>query len=101
MSKIYSENNSQIKIKVGESFKISLESNLTTGYSWTAEYDLSLFSQIGSSFESASNAVGAGGKEVFEFQAKKAEDTTITMKLKRPSASEVLKTLPFNVQISE
>jgi inhibitor of cysteine peptidase len=96
---IYYDPNVPIVVKVGESFTISLESNPTTGYTWHAEYDSSFVDEFKSSFTPISQAVGAGGKELFEFQTKRVGVTVITLKQSRSWESEIKKTLIFKVDI--
>jgi inhibitor of cysteine peptidase len=101
LSKIYDTPKVPIKVRVGESFAISLESNPTTGFTWNAEYDSSVIEESKSRcFISTSKAVGAGGKELFEFQPKRVGSTFIIMKYNRswePKAPR--KTLTFKVEI--
>ena len=96
---IYHDPNVSIVVKVGESFTISLESNPTTGYTWHAEYDSSFVDEFKSSFTPISQAIGAGGKELFEFQTKRVGATVITLKQNRSWESEIKKTLIFKVDI--
>jgi inhibitor of cysteine peptidase len=96
---VYDDPNVPVVVKVGESFSVSLASNPTTGYTWDAEYDSSFVVESKSSFIPISEAMGAGGKELFEFQTKKAGITVITLKHKRPWESEIKKTLIFKVDI--
>lgn len=101
LSRVYTDPNVPIVVKVGESFTISLESNPTTGYAWDAEYDSSFIDESKSSFIPISEAMGAGGKELFEFQSKRAGVTVITLKHNRPWESEARKTLIFKVDIKD
>ena len=96
---IYNNPNVPIVVKVGESFTISLDSNPTTGYVWHANYDSSFVSESTSSFTPISQAIGAGGKELFEFQTKRVGLTVITMKQSRSWKSEITKTLIFKIDI--
>ena len=96
---VYDDPNVPIVVKVGESFTISLESNPTTGYSWHAEYDSSFVDESKPNFMPISQALGAGGKELFEFQTKRVGVTVITLKQDRSWESEIKKTLIFKVDI--
>lgn len=96
---IYNDPNVPIMVKVGKSFAISLESNPTTGYMWHAEYDSSFVDESKSSFTPISQAIGAGGKELLEFQTKRVGVTAITLKQSRSWESEIKKTLIFKVDI--
>ncbi len=90
-------------MKTGEFFTISLESNPTTGFIWDAKYDSTLIEELKSkSFIPISKALGAEGKELFEFQSKKVGHTFITMKYKRSWENETpRKTLIFKVEVKE
>jgi len=96
---IYNNPNIPIVVKVGESFTISLDSNPTTGYAWHASYDSSFVNESKSSFMPISQAIGAGGKELFEFQTKRVGLTAITLKQSRSWESEIAKTLIFKINI--
>jgi inhibitor of cysteine peptidase len=96
---IYYDPNVPIVVEVGEFFTISLESNPTTGYTWHAEYDSSFVKELKSSFTPISKAVGAGGKELFEFQTERVGVTVITLKQSRSWESEIKKTFIFKVDV--
>jgi inhibitor of cysteine peptidase len=96
---IFNNPNAPIVIKVGESFTISLDSNPTTGYTWHANYDSSFVIESKSSFTPISEAIGADGKELFEFQTKRVGLTAITMKQSRSWESEIAKTVIFKINI--
>ena len=103
MPKIYSNPEITIEVKVGESFMISLESNPTTGFTWSAEYDLSVFEESKTRrFIPISKALGAGGKELFEFMPKRAGLSHIIMKYTRSwEIKTPLKTLNFKIEIKK
>lgn len=66
----------------GKILRISLEENLTTGYSWSYEAsDGALLELIGDAFITStteSEIIGKGGMHIFEFQGSKAGETTLT-----------------------
>ena len=70
-------------VEVGGSFTLSLDSNPTTGYSWTAHFDGRLLQLTAHEFEPSSDLIGAGGVETFEFTAVQEGDTTIVMVYER------------------
>ena len=81
-------------------FEITLESNLTTGYSWQAGYDESFLELVSQTYESASDLMGAGGEETLVFKALKQGETEVTMVYKRPWEDTSLETRIFNVTVS-
>ena len=103
LSKNYNNPEAPIEVKVNEFFKISLESNPSTGFTWDAEYDSSLIEEYQSKkFIPISEALGAGGKEQFEFESKKVGLTFIIMKYKRSWENEApQKKLIFKVEVKE
>lgn len=74
----------QIVVAQGQQFSIELHSNPTTGYHWRPTFDagaLALKSQtFASDFPITQQAshIGAGGTDVFRFEALRAGTTTIT-----------------------
>ena len=86
----------------GDTFELSLDSNPTTGYSWQAEFDQEYLEQVSKEFvPSQSDMVGAGGTEIFTFQALEVGETELTMVYKRSWESESAETRVFIIQIVE
>lgn len=53
----------------GETFKISLKSNPTTGYQWNPEYDNTKLELVDSSYKADEpQLAGSGGNQIFEFK---------------------------------
>lgn len=73
----------EIKIKCGESFNISLESNATTGYQWIPEYDAGMLDLIESKYIVQGEGIGAGGVEIFTLKPKLVEEIKIRFIYKR------------------
>jgi predicted secreted protein len=66
-----------IFVKKGETFKISLKSNPTTGYQWNAHYDEGLIQLVNTSYKADEpQLMGSGGKDVFEFKVIGSNTTT-------------------------
>ena len=87
---------SSVVLEKGDKINIKLESNPTTGYSWilSKETDTTIVSLIDSKFvqtEKEEELVGAGGYEVFTFQAKKSGQTEIILAYQRSWEEEELK----------
>lgn len=92
-----------IKAKVGEPFTISLPSNPTTGYAWTADYDNVLLREEEGQFEPSvmdSIRLGAGGTSVFVFTPLLRGKTTIRFVYKRSWENIVADTRAFYVDIT-
>ncbi len=67
---------------LGEDFLITMPSNPSTGYSWTADFDKNYLFLRSKDFvpdRVSPETVGAGGTEVFTFAPIKAGETIITM----------------------
>jgi inhibitor of cysteine peptidase len=64
-----SDSGSEITFEVGDAFEVLLESNPTTGYSWTVAEQPDGVTLVSSDYEEPETSlVGAGGVEVFEFE---------------------------------
>jgi inhibitor of cysteine peptidase len=92
-----------IDVGVGEDFKISLESNPTTGYSWTADFNESILKlkEEKDYANSKPRLVGAGGRKLFTFEALLPRDTKVTMSYQRPWESESILEESFLIRIAE
>lgn len=76
-----------IRAEVGQPFNISLESNPTTGYGWTVDFDNNFLSG-GAEMEGAINIVrpsliGAGGWQIFSFTPIREGRTVVSAVYKR------------------
>jgi inhibitor of cysteine peptidase len=76
-----SSSGKEVTMAVGDTLTVTLESNVTTGYSWT-EYcnidDAAVIQQIDHIYQSPATPIpGAGGKEVWTFKALKAGKSRI------------------------
>jgi inhibitor of cysteine peptidase len=77
----------QVELAVGQSLVVTLESNITTGYSWslTENSDGSVLSETGNEYIAPQTTlIGAGGKEEWTFKALKKGTSTISMEYSRP-----------------
>ena len=90
-------------VSAGEEFLVALASNVTTGYSWTATIgDATVLSSGGNAYQPpGSPAMGAGGQQIFLFNALRPGSTTITFEYRRPfdPPGTIAKTLVFNVAV--
>src|SRR4030042_5445881 len=90
-----------VEAKIGEKFKIALDSNPTTGYQWelSEPLDESIVKLIGSEYISDKPiTIGSGGVEVWTFEAVGEGETEISMAYVRswekdvePAQSKTLK----------
>ena len=64
------DNGSTVSLRGGQSLKINLTSNLSTGYSWNiVSTDSALLKQIGEKeYKQESNRKGGGGHTIFQFR---------------------------------
>jgi inhibitor of cysteine peptidase len=89
------KNGGKVDLTTGETLVISLDSNPTTGYSWEIqETDATLLNLKGyPEFVQQPNngalVVGAGGTQVFRFEALKTGSTTLTLVYHRPFEKNV------------
>jgi len=90
-----------IKVKVGSSFFLSLDSNPTTGYAWQAQFDDELLELVQTNFVPSSDLIGAGGVESFEFRALKQGDSEITMVYKRSWEESFIEKMIFSIHITK
>lgn len=91
-----------IKTTVHDFFTIALESNPTTGYRWEVDFNSQYLQLMGEEYKThiQEQVVGAGGKEIFTFQALKAGETEITFSYLRPWEKEVIKKEVFKIIIN-
>jgi predicted secreted protein len=84
-----SSSDKTVTLASGGTLTVTLESNITTGYSWneTSEIsDLTVMQQTDHKYQPpATVAVGAGGTEIWNFKALKEGTSTITMRYRRPN----------------
>jgi inhibitor of cysteine peptidase len=85
-----SQNNitKEITVSAGGSFKISLESNATTGFSWPEQAEIGNTAIVKQTdhdnLAPTSDLMGAPGKEVWTFKALEKGTTVIAMEYSRP-----------------
>jgi len=86
-NKNYTSTDTEISASVGEQFTITLTSNKTTGYSWSAGMiaDNSQVVVTGVEYKVPSDAkIGQGGEEVWHFKAVATGSVKIKMYYARP-----------------
>jgi predicted secreted protein len=96
-------NGQEYKVKVGQNFYLSLNSNLSTGYTWSFKNsgDESKLASCGNTYLSNNTEekiVGQGGRQYWQFKALQAGTTELQMVYARPWES-VQPAQVFNVKI--
>ena len=78
----------EVTLDSGGTLTVTLESNITTGYSWNENAnigDKTVMQQTDHKYQPPATPIpGAGGKEVWTFKALKAGKSTISMEYSRP-----------------
>ena len=79
----------ELEVNAGDSFRITLCSNATTGFQWTETANITdgtVAEQVKHKFTSSGNKqlAGAAGQEMWTFKALKTGTTTISMEYSRP-----------------
>lgn len=90
-----------VEVNVGDILVISLEGNITTGYSWIpAPQDPILLEQVGDSeVTPASDAIGAPGTIVMKFKANDKGQTVLRLEYKRSWEEGVAPEKTFEVTV--
>ena len=94
----------KVELTQGQVLVVTLESNITTGYSWVmAELPGGVLEQEGDAVytEPAANQgkVGAGGYETLRFKALKAGEGTLKLEYRRPWEKDAAPEKEFTVQV--
>jgi predicted secreted protein len=91
-----------IQAKVNKPFNITLDSNPTTGYSWSVDFDYHFLMKGNESYsESQSGLIGSGGQQIFTFTPIHAGQTIISTVYKRPWENTVADERTFSILISQ
>ncbi len=90
-----------VNLKAGETFKVTLDGNPTTGYVWEVAADSNApVTQVGEwEFKADSDAVGAGGKLTLTFQAGQGGQGALKLVYHRPFEAQTPPAETFEVQI--
>ncbi|MDD5018045.1 MAG: protease inhibitor I42 family protein [Eubacteriales bacterium] len=102
---VYGKEDTDITVKTGESFTISIEENPTTGYAWTVVIsDESIVDLSTDKYEQESSdeeIAGAGGYRVLTFEALKKGVATITLVYERSfEENSAIETLVYNITVN-
>jgi inhibitor of cysteine peptidase len=75
------DNERTVDLRVGESVRLTLPENATTGYRWAIDrYDEQLFEVVATEPHYPKDSIGAGGDVSFTFRAKKSGSGEIALK---------------------
>jgi len=92
-----------LTVKKGADFKIELEGNMTTGFSWLPAFDDQVVKLVSQDYRESTGdkrLVGAGGTQVFVFRGLKAGQTEIKFNYARPWESvQPAKTATYKVTV--
>lgn len=89
-----------VEVKIGDKFFVTLDANPTTGFQWEVDFDSSFFKLVHQEYTpSQKDLIGAGGTEVFTFQALKPGETEIKFSYLRPWEKEASEQLVYKVII--
>lgn len=86
-------------LAAGEQFCFELEENITTGYSWQAEYDASSCRVQIEHLAATNQMPGAPGKAKITIQALTPGSTVIKLNYMRPFSGEKATELHYNINI--
>ncbi len=92
-----------VVVQSGEDFFIAMQSNPSTGYSWTQKIaDGVILAYEGNVKENPAQAMpGAPGQQIFIYHANRAGSTTITFSYSRPFEPDKApeRTVTFTIQV--
>lgn len=75
------DNGRTVDLRVGDSIRLSLSENATTGYRWAIErLDRDVVEEIGSQPHPSRGAIGASSNVTFDFMTKKAGSGEVALK---------------------
>jgi inhibitor of cysteine peptidase len=75
------DNGRTVDVRVGQSVRINLPENATTGYRWAVDrYDEEFVESIATEPRYTANAIGSGGEVAFIFKGKKIGSGEIVLK---------------------
>jgi len=78
------QNGQTVELAQGQTLKVELAGNPTTGYEWTVDQaDAAVLRLEGSSYKPDSSAIGAGGLYTFRFEALESGTTPLVLVYQR------------------
>ena len=97
-----SESGKQIELSPGDSLVVTLDSNPSTGFAWSISgiTDEGVIDDVNNEFKGADTGMmGAGGQEVWTFEAGDKGTSTIEMQYSRPWETGIEPAATFNVTV--
>ena len=95
------DNDRTIELRVGDTIRVSLPENATTGYRWGIDrLDEEIVEAVGSEPHYPGGAVGAGGEVTFTFKGKKPGAGDITLKYWRHFEGDSSVTKRFHLRLN-
>lgn len=95
------DNERTVDLRVGESVRLTLPENATTGYRWTVDhFDREVVDPAGSEPHYAGGAVGSAGNVTFDFTAKKAGNGEVALKYWRHFEGEGSVVKRFRIRLN-
>jgi inhibitor of cysteine peptidase len=92
------DNNRTVDIRLGETVRVTLPENATTGYRWAIDrYDEEFVEALRTEARYPPNRIGAGGEVTFDFQGKKIGTGEIALKYGRHWEGDSSVTTRFRV----
>jgi inhibitor of cysteine peptidase len=96
------DNERTVDLRVGESVRLTLPENATTGYRWAVDrLDQDVVEEAGSEPQPSRGAIGSGGNVTFDFTAKKAGTSEVALKYWRHFEGDgsVVKRFSFRLNV--
>jgi len=95
------DDNTHLCLNVGDTLAIKLQSNVTTGYSWSITTPAAPLEQVSANNERPKDAPpGAGGFQTFRFKAKSTGDATLELKYFRPFEKDKPAAKTYKITVS-
>jgi len=95
------DNERTVDLRIGESVRLTLPENATTGYRWTVDhFDREVVDPAGSEPHYAGGAVGSAGNVTFDFTAKKAGNGEVALKYWRHFEGEGSVVKRFRIRLN-
>jgi inhibitor of cysteine peptidase len=98
---VETDNDRTVDIRVGDTVRITLPENATTGYRWAIDhYDKEFIEAVATEPKYAKKAIGSGGDVSFLFEGKKAGTGEIALKNWRSWEGDSSVTARFRVRLN-
>ncbi|SRR5579871_2228465 len=93
-------NNGSAEVTLGESFRLQLSENPTTGYRWQLQKNgAPTFHALEDSFEASASAPGGGGIRYWIFVAEQVGAATLSLDLRRSWQPQPVSTFTIAVRV--